>query len=59
MTRNEALVYQLLSASDRPLSAYNSLDALRDDGFKAPLQVYRALTKLIERGVGTGNRDCS
>ena len=50
MTRNEALVYQLLSASDRPLSAYNILDALRDDGFKAPLQVYRALTKLIERG---------
>ncbi|NBR79376.1 MAG: transcriptional repressor, partial [Alphaproteobacteria bacterium] len=29
MTRNEALVYQLLSASDRPLSAYNILDALR------------------------------
>ncbi len=50
MTRNEALVYQLLSASDRPLSAYNILDALRDDGFKAPLQVYRALTKLIARG---------
>jgi Fur family zinc uptake transcriptional regulator len=50
MTRNEEMVYRLLCAADRPLSAYNILDGLRDDGFKAPLQVYRALSKLIDRG---------
>ena len=50
MTQNETLVYQLLCDADRPLSAYNILDALRDKGIRAPLQVYRALAKLVERG---------
>jgi len=50
MTRNETLVYTLLCQADRPLSAYNILDALRDKGIRAPLQVYRALGKLVERG---------
>lgn len=50
MTRNEELVYQFLCQAERPLSAYNILDGLRNDGFKAPLQVYRALGKLIDRG---------
>ena len=50
MTQNETLVYNLLCQADRPLSAYNILDALRDKGIRAPLQVYRALAKLVERG---------
>jgi len=50
MTQNETLVYTLLCQADRPLSAYNILDALRDKGIRAPLQVYRALGKLVERG---------
>jgi len=50
MTQNETLVYHLLCQADRPLSAYNILDALRDKGIRAPLQVYRALAKLVERG---------
>jgi len=50
MTQNETLVYTLLCQADRPLSAYNILDALRDKGIRAPLQVYRALDKLVERG---------
>ena len=29
------------------MSAYTILDALRDEGFRAPLQVYRALDKLV------------
>ena len=49
-TRNEALVYEFLEAHGKPASAYGILDALRQDGLKAPLQVYRALTKLIESG---------
>ncbi|MBV6648452.1 MAG: transcriptional repressor, partial [Hoeflea sp.] len=34
-----------------PLSAYTILDQLRDNGFRAPLQVYRALDKLVEFGM--------
>lgn len=50
MTRNQTLVLGQLSRADGPLSAYTILDQLRDDGFRAPLQVYRALEKLIADG---------
>jgi len=40
-----------LSEAAGPLSAYTILDRLRDDGFRAPLQVYRALDKLVEIGL--------
>lgn len=40
-----------LNASPAPLSAYTLLDHLRDQGFRAPLQVYRALEKLVELGM--------
>jgi Fur family zinc uptake transcriptional regulator len=46
LTKNQALVFDKLSASDAPMSAYDLLDALRDEGLKAPLQIYRALEKL-------------
>jgi len=50
ITRNEELVLALLDESKTPLSAYDILDALRDQGIRAPLQVYRALNKLIDKG---------
>lgn len=50
LTKNQSLVLSVLQSSDQPLSAYRILDRLRDEGFKAPLQVYRALEKLIEAG---------
>ena len=50
LTRNQSLVLNALQADRQPASAYTLLDRLRGDGFKAPLQVYRALEKLIERG---------
>lgn len=50
LTRNQRLVLDALASAGRPQSAYTLLDHLRDDGFRAPLQVYRALNKLIERG---------
>ena len=49
-TRNETLVYEFLESAGKPASAYDILDALRDDGLRAPLQIYRALSKLIESG---------
>jgi len=51
LTRNQALVLSELSKAGAPLSAYTILDRLRDEGFRAPLQVYRALDKLIEFGL--------
>ena len=51
LTRNQELVLGALAHSDAPLSAYDILDRVRADGIKAPLQVYRALEKLTERGL--------
>ena len=47
LTRNQSLVLGALTNAGGPLSAYTILDRLRDDGFRAPLQVYRALEKLL------------
>lgn len=51
LKKNQKLVYDALHASSSPLSAYAILDLLREDGFRAPLQVYRALEKLMEFGL--------
>jgi Fur family transcriptional regulator, zinc uptake regulator len=51
LTRNQSLVLDTLSHADGPLSAYTILDRLRDAGFRAPLQVYRALDKLTGMGL--------
>ena len=50
LTKNQQLVLNVLNKADMPLSAYSILDGLREFGFKAPLQVYRALNRLIELG---------
>lgn len=51
LTKNQALVFDALTKAACPLSAYTILDELRDQGFRAPLQVYRALDKLLEFGI--------
>jgi Fur family transcriptional regulator, zinc uptake regulator len=50
LTRNQTLVLDKLSKTDQPMTAYTLLDELRGDGLKAPLQVYRALDKLVAQG---------
>ncbi|MBB3399338.1 MULTISPECIES: Fur family transcriptional regulator [unclassified Rhizobium] len=50
LTRNQGLVLSVLEGAGQPLSAYGILDRLRGEGLKAPLQVYRALDKLVEVG---------
>jgi Fur family zinc uptake transcriptional regulator len=50
LTRNQGLVLEALTQAEAPLSAYTILDQLREDGFRAPPQVYRALEKLVESG---------
>lgn len=51
LTRNQSLVLGALTQAEGPLSAYTILDRLRDEGFRAPLQVYRALDKLLASGL--------
>jgi Fur family transcriptional regulator, zinc uptake regulator len=51
LTRNQHLVLDALTGATGPLSAYGILDRLRGDGIKAPLQIYRALDKLVELGL--------
>lgn len=51
LTKNQTLVLNALTSTEGPASAYSLLDQLRGDGFRAPLQVYRALEKLIEYGL--------
>jgi Fur family transcriptional regulator, zinc uptake regulator len=40
-----------LKTAKRPMSAYALLDQLREKGFNAPTQVYRALDRLMEHGL--------
>ena len=50
LTKNQRLVLEALRNANIPLSAYSILDTLKKFGFKAPLQVYRALDGLIDLG---------
>ncbi|SCA55982.1 Fe2+/Zn2+ uptake regulation protein [Candidatus Terasakiella magnetica] len=48
LTKNQQLVFDQLVKNKTPQSAYDILDDLRAEGLRAPLQVYRALDKLVE-----------
>lgn len=51
LTRNQNAVLGCLRDADNPLSAYQLLDLLRDDGITAPTTVYRALDRLVTLGL--------
>ena len=50
LTNNQQTVLDLLEHSKEPLKAYAILFDIQKKGIKSPLQVYRALDKLIEMG---------
>ncbi|WP_414449933.1 Fur family transcriptional regulator [Burkholderia sp. 22PA0099] len=50
LTRKQQLVLDALRRAGAPLGAYALLDRLREAGFNAPAQVYRALARLVEAG---------
>lgn len=50
LPRNQALVLAQLRRAGAPRTAYELLDALRDEGVRAPLTVYRALEALRRSG---------
>lgn len=49
--RNQQLVLGALARSERPMGAYELLELLRQEGLRSPLQIYRALDRLIEEGL--------
>ncbi len=51
LTQRQQQVLDALTAAGRPQSAYTLLDTLRDQGFRVPLQIYRALNALIDVGM--------
>ena len=50
LTKNQSLVLAELQGAHAPVTAYALLDKLRQHGLRAPLQVYRALDRLVALG---------
>ena len=50
LTKNQKTVLGVLENSSEPMKAYTILYDIQKKGIKSPLQVYRALDKLIEIG---------
>ena len=50
LNKNQQTVLNILEKSTEPLKAYAILFDIQKKGIKSPLQVYRALDKLIEIG---------
>jgi Fur family zinc uptake transcriptional regulator len=50
LTRNQKLVLDAISQAGRPVSAYDILDDIRPHGIRSPIQVYRAIKKLVDDG---------
>ena len=50
LTKNQQIVLDFVEKSTEPLKAYSILFNVQKKGLKAPLQVYRALDKLVEIG---------
>ena len=50
LSKNQKIIFDLIDKSSEPLKAYSILFNVQKKGIKAPLQVYRALDKLVELG---------
>ena len=50
LTKNQKIIFDIIHNSSEPLKAYSILFNVQKKGIKAPLQVYRALDKLVELG---------
>ena len=50
LTKNQQTVLDILESASEPLKAYTILFDIQKKGIKSPLQVYRALEKLIKLG---------
>lgn len=51
LTTNQAVVLETLEKYGGAMTAYDILDNVREKGIRAPVQVYRALERLMETGL--------
>ena len=50
LSKNQQIIFDFIDKAKEPLKAYSILFNVQKKGIKAPLQVYRALDKLVEIG---------
>ncbi len=50
LSKNQKIILDIIEKANEPLKAYSILFDVQKKGIKAPLQVYRALEKLIKLG---------
>jgi Fur family zinc uptake transcriptional regulator len=50
LSKNQKIIFDLIDKSHEPLKAYSILFNVQKKGINEPLQVYRALDKLVEIG---------
>ena len=50
LSKNQQIVLEIIERAKEPLKAYSILFNVQKKGINAPLQVYRALDKLVELG---------
>ena len=50
LSKNQQIIFDIIHNYSEPLKAYSILFNVQKKGIKAPLQVYRALDKLVEIG---------
>tara|TARA_B100000700_G_scaffold82978_1_gene93465 strand:+ start:218 stop:616 length:399 start_codon:yes stop_codon:yes gene_type:complete len=50
LSKNQQIVFDIIEKAKEPLKAYSILFDVQKKGINAPLQVYRALDKLVEIG---------
>ena len=50
LSKNQQIIFDIIHNSSEPLKAYSILFNVQKKGIKAPLQVYRALDKLVAIG---------
>ena len=50
LSKNQKIILDIIEKANEPLKAYSILFNVQKKGIKAPLQVYRALDKLVEIG---------
>ena len=51
LSRNQAIVFDALKREGNPMKAYALLERVKDEGVRAPMTVYRALSDLMEMGL--------
>ncbi|GGD04142.1 Fur family transcriptional regulator [Aquisalinus flavus] len=51
LSRNQAIVFDALKRDGNPMKAYALLERVKDEGVRAPMTVYRALSDLMEMGL--------